>query len=156
MCVAWVLLDIAKKGRACLSFFYMPTCPHCGELEPVYEDVATKLSALNKKRPAGSEEVVMIRMNTVRNDVAHFQVCPIESPSRATHAAPASSHTALLFVALHAARRTFRSSPDPTQLSTGFQLMTKRMLVWSVTAVNSPIQPGSGSTWLRRSIGFLA
>ena len=22
---------IAQKGRACLSFFYMPTCPHCGE-----------------------------------------------------------------------------------------------------------------------------
>jgi hypothetical protein len=75
--VSCVLLDIAKTGRACLSFFYMPTCPHCGELEPVYEDVATKLSALNKKRPAGSVEVSMIRMNTVRNDVAHFQVCPI-------------------------------------------------------------------------------
>jgi hypothetical protein len=74
--VSLVLPDIAKKGRACLSFFYMPTCPHCGELEPVWDDVATKLSVLNKKRPAGSVEVSLIRMNTVRNDVAHFQVCP--------------------------------------------------------------------------------
>ena len=65
---------IAQKGRACLSFFYMPTCPHCGELEPVWEEVATKLAALNKKRPSGSAEVTMLRMNTVRNDVAHFQI----------------------------------------------------------------------------------
>lgn len=72
-----VMVDIAKKGRACLSFFYMPTCPHCSELEPVWESAATKLSELNKKRPAGSPEVSMIRMNTVKNDVAHFKVCRI-------------------------------------------------------------------------------
>lgn len=42
----------------------------------MWDDVATKLSVLNKNRPEGSVEVSLIRMNTVRNDVAHFQVCP--------------------------------------------------------------------------------
>ena len=65
---------IGVKGRACLSFFYMPTCPHCAELEPHWESVATQLKELNKNRPEGAEEVVMVRMNTVRNDVAHFQI----------------------------------------------------------------------------------
>eukprot|EP01047_Picozoa_sp_COSAG01_P083951 COSAG01_NODE_17800_length_1123_cov_1.154297_2_plen_128_part_00 len=79
---------IGKKNRAVFSFFYMPTCPHCaGEplapaslvhvlalLEPKYEAVATELAKLNKKRPDGAEEVKFVRMNTVRNDVAHFQI----------------------------------------------------------------------------------
>ena len=88
---------IGKKNRAVFSFFYMPTCPHCAgeplapatlmhvlalllttalraELEPKYEAVATELAKLNKKRPDGAEEVKFVRMNTVRNDVAHFQI----------------------------------------------------------------------------------
>jgi thiol-disulfide isomerase/thioredoxin len=43
---------IGKKSRSCLSFFYMPTCPHCAELEPHWESVATEIKKLNKNRPA--------------------------------------------------------------------------------------------------------
>ena len=53
-----------------------PLCSRAtaAELEPHWEAVATELKKLNKNRPDGAEEVTLIRMNTVRNDVAHFQI----------------------------------------------------------------------------------
>ena len=65
---------VTDPSRMVLSFFYMPTCPHCKELTPQYASLATKVNELNENRPAGEPEVKLARMNTVRNDVGHEKV----------------------------------------------------------------------------------
>jgi len=65
---------VTDPSRYVMSFFYMPTCPHCKELTPQYASLATKILELNKDRPEGEPEIILARMNTVRNDVGHEKV----------------------------------------------------------------------------------